>query len=93
MKKATRIRRQMHAPAVTTIMTQIARLEAVTGLLLRTCDDTFKRRMDPSQRRCLMAACDDVREVLGYPSAGRYLTPRERKRSGMSAFTFDGSPS
>ena len=62
---------------------RLAVIDSVTSLLLRTCDDSIKR-LKPGQKECLMAACDDVRAVLGY--TGRYLTPRERKRFGVSAF-------
>lgn len=91
MKLATAIRKQTHAPEFTAVMTRLARIEAVTSLLLRTCDDSFKRRMDPHQREVLQAVCDDVRAVLGYPATGRYLTPARRKRLGISDFTFGGT--
>lgn len=76
------------APAFIDVMARLAVIDDVVGLLLRTCDDSIKRRMNPAQKECLMAACDDVRAVLGY--TGRYLTPRERKRLGISTFVPKG---
>jgi hypothetical protein len=72
------------SPLVTDTINRLATIEAVMCRLLLTCDDTVKRSMNESQRQCLMAACDDARAVLGY--SGRYLTPRQRTRLGISEF-------